>query len=257
MRTFIVAQGFDIRKTRGVFLLFLAVVFLTLLAPSSASAQVASFMCPVGGAVIQHGYHNQDYACATGGLHSGVDITSSASQEVRAMAAGTATYIHRDCSDPRSGNLLIIDHGGGVVSKYVHLRDSSDFNSSCVNLVKTVERGEVIASIGDTGIATYFHLHFIVEQDGVKVNPLTAICDPAFGGATCVGNGNSCGLSANRCTCDILPCPAFDATAFTPLPPSPGGEGTLSLGPIRLNVGYPTIPYPRGGQMEALTWPNG
>lgn len=96
--------------------------------------------------------------------HQGIDIRCDSGAAVVAAAAGTvivATYNYAE------GNYVVIDHGGGVVSVYMH-------NSSlAVSVGQSVNAGEVIAYSGSTGISTGPHLHFGVRVNGVYVNPMS------------------------------------------------------------------------------------
>ena len=65
------------------------------------------------------------------------------------------------------GNMVIIDHGGGVSTLYGHM------NSMGVTANQSVERNEVIGRVGSTGLSTGNHLHFEVRINGEHVNPWT------------------------------------------------------------------------------------
>ena len=64
------------------------------------------------------------------------------------------------------GNIVEIDHGGGVISRYAHLSAIS------VGPGKRVARGETIGLVGQTGIATAPHVHFEVIQNGYRADPM-------------------------------------------------------------------------------------
>lgn len=96
--------------------------------------------------------------------HRGIDIPCSNGAPVVAAASGTvivATYNYAE------GNYVAIDHGGGVVTLYMH-------NSSlAVSVGQTVTAGQTIAYAGSTGISTGPHCHFGVRVNGGYVDPLS------------------------------------------------------------------------------------
>lgn len=98
-------------------------------------------------------------------LHAGVDIADAGVNGTPAVAAkaGTVTY-----ASPLStyGNLVIVDHGKGVQTRYAHL---SGFNTT---VGAKVEQGQVIGFVGNTGGSTGPHLHFEIRIDGTPYNPM-------------------------------------------------------------------------------------
>lgn len=96
--------------------------------------------------------------------HRGIDIGTSVGDPIVAAADGTvivATY------NSAEGNYICIDHGGGVVTVYMH-------NSQLlVSVGQSVVAGQNIAASGSTGISNGPHCHFGVRVDGNYVNPMT------------------------------------------------------------------------------------
>ena len=95
--------------------------------------------------------------------HKGVDIGASSGSDILAAAAGTVTISTYSVS---AGNYIMIDHGGGVSTVYMHC------SSLLVSAGEKVAQGQVIAKVGSTGYSTGPHLHFGVRANGAYVNPL-------------------------------------------------------------------------------------
>jgi hypothetical protein len=95
--------------------------------------------------------------------HTGVDILAGEGQPVVAANSGRVAFageLHL------RGNTVIIDHGAGVFSGYHHL------SQVLVVAGQDVAQGEVIGSVGGTGLATAPHLHWEIVVHGVRVDPL-------------------------------------------------------------------------------------
>ena len=98
--------------------------------------------------------------------HSGLDIASDRGTEVYATAAGTVRHVDRRGN---YGNLIVIDHGFGLETRYGHLL------KYLVTPGSKVHRGDVIAQVGATGRATGYHLHYEVVANGRVINPLSLL----------------------------------------------------------------------------------
>ena len=97
-------------------------------------------------------------------VHQGIDIAANQGTTVAAAAAGriiVASY-QGDC-----GNMIAIDHHGGLSTMYCHL------SQIFVGVGQDVERGQAIGAVGMTGDATGPHLHFQVMQDGHPIDPMS------------------------------------------------------------------------------------
>lgn len=94
--------------------------------------------------------------------HKGIDIGAAYGADIVAAAAGT---VKTASSSSAAGNYIMIDHGGGLYTVYMHA------SSLVVSAGQTVSAGQVIAKVGSTGISTGNHLHFGVSLNGNYVNP--------------------------------------------------------------------------------------
>jgi murein DD-endopeptidase MepM/ murein hydrolase activator NlpD len=96
-------------------------------------------------------------------FHPGLDIVGDKGEPVYATAAGRVVHAGYQGA---YGNLIVIDHGFGLETRYGHL---SRFN---VKQGSRVNRGDVIGSVGATGRATGSHLHYEIHANGRLLNPL-------------------------------------------------------------------------------------
>jgi len=101
-------------------------------------------------------------------LHKGLDIANRHGTPIIAPADGVVTYAKKKWL---IGNMITIDHGYGMVTRYGHL------NKFKIKKGARVKRGEIIASMGNTGRSTGPHLHYEVLMNGVPVNPMRYIFD--------------------------------------------------------------------------------
>jgi murein DD-endopeptidase MepM/ murein hydrolase activator NlpD len=101
-------------------------------------------------------------AGAAGRRHDGIDLKAAQGEEVLAAAAGSVAFSgHRR----GYGNLVIIDHGGGITTAYGHLFYAT------VRRGDRVGAGQRIGRAGRRGRATGTHLHFEVRRNGVPLDP--------------------------------------------------------------------------------------
>ena len=101
-----------------------------------------------------------------GERHSGIDIASSIGTPIKASDGGVVRFTGWSGN---YGKLVIIDHENGYSTYYGHC------NTIKVKKGQRVARGDVIATVGQTGRTTGPHLHFEVRKNGVPVNPLNYI----------------------------------------------------------------------------------
>ena len=94
--------------------------------------------------------------------HKGNDYAAPTGTPTYAAAAGTVITAGWSNS---AGNWVVISHGNGLVTKYMH------HSSICVSAGQRVAKGQQIGYVGSTGYSTGAHLHFQVELNGTPVNP--------------------------------------------------------------------------------------
>jgi murein DD-endopeptidase MepM/ murein hydrolase activator NlpD len=129
-------------------------------APAAASTSVPSasgFVWPVSGPVTS------PFGLRWGRMHEGIDIAAPAGAPVRAVAAGQVIYAGWMGG---YGNLVVVDHGGGLATAYAHL------SAIDVSVGTSVEQGQALGAVGSTGHSFGPHLHFEVRIGGRAVDPL-------------------------------------------------------------------------------------
>ncbi len=97
------------------------------------------------------------------GFHWGVDIAGRKGKPIKAPAGGVVVFAEEDV--PLSGNLLIIDHGHGLTSSFLHLQKIK------VKVGDEVKRGQTIATLGNTGRSTGPHLDWRMNWLDTRVDP--------------------------------------------------------------------------------------
>jgi len=95
-------------------------------------------------------------------FHKGLDIAARIGTPIKATAHGEVTFAGKKGS---YGNLVVIDHGHGMVTRYAHM------DTIAVKRGDSVKRGNIIGEVGNTGRSTGSHLHYEVHLNGVPVNP--------------------------------------------------------------------------------------
>jgi murein DD-endopeptidase MepM/ murein hydrolase activator NlpD len=104
------------------------------------------------------------------GYHQGLDISADKGQPVFATADGA---VESAAYSGDYGNLVVLKHGFGLVTRYGHL------SAFAVKPNQTVRRGAVIGYVGATGRATGSHLHYEILENGKLINPLQLLIQPA------------------------------------------------------------------------------
>ena len=113
---------------------------------------------------------------AAGAYHSGIDIARPTGTVVRAPADGVV-ILAADAPFTLEGRLLLIDHGAGLSSAFLHLSRID------VAVGAAVRQGEAIGAVGMTGRATGPHLHWGLQWRGARLDPLLVAGAMPAGGA--------------------------------------------------------------------------
>ena len=125
-------------------------------APTGAASS-AGFVWPVQGVLTS------SYGWRWGRMHEGIDLAVANGTPIVAAAAGTVIVAGWMGG---YGNLVVVDHGGGISTAYAHN------TSVAVGVGQQVAQGQLVAYSGNTGNSTGPHLHFEVRVNGAAVDPL-------------------------------------------------------------------------------------
>ena len=98
--------------------------------------------------------------------HEGIDVSAPMGSPIVAPAAGR---VKRVAKERGYGNVLEIDHGNGIVTKYAHTQ------KILVKRGEKVTRGQVVAKVGNSGLSTGPHLHYEIHVNGRVVDPLSYV----------------------------------------------------------------------------------
>jgi murein DD-endopeptidase MepM/ murein hydrolase activator NlpD len=127
--------------------------------PLPSKGAVGTFIPPVVD------YHiTSKYGPRWGSFHSGLDMAATRGTTIRASDGGVVTFAGWNGN---YGNLVIIDHGNGVTTRYGHMSKIS------VSVSQYVSQYEKIGEVGSTGRSTGPHVHFEIRFDGTTADPLS------------------------------------------------------------------------------------
>jgi murein DD-endopeptidase MepM/ murein hydrolase activator NlpD len=117
----------------------------------------SGFMWPVNAPITS------PFGWRWGRMHEGIDLGAAYGTPIAAAAAGVVIYAGWEGG---YGNLVVIDHGGGIATAYGHQ------SQIAVSVGQSVAQGQTIGHVGSTGHSTGPHLHFEVRVNGQAVDPL-------------------------------------------------------------------------------------
>jgi murein DD-endopeptidase MepM/ murein hydrolase activator NlpD len=130
----------------------------------NALATATPSLWPIRGWITSTMGYREDPIRGGADFHPGLDIAGDRGEQVHVTANGVVKQVGYDGGG--YGNLVIVDHGFGLQTKYGHLLS---FN---VKAGDTVKRGDTIGRVGSTGRSTGYHLHYEVLANGRLLNPL-------------------------------------------------------------------------------------
>jgi len=125
-----------------------------------------NFIRPAPGRITAYFGSSRVYNGTPGRPHSGVDFAGNIGDPALAPEDGKIVFYQNMVL---TGNTLAIDHGCGVVSTLMHL------SSAEKQVGDTVKKGEIVARIGKTGIATGSHLHWSLNLGSTRLDPLLVL----------------------------------------------------------------------------------
>lgn len=124
------------------------------------------FIWPVKGRISGRFGSQRVYRGEPGGYHSGIDIATGKSGTPFVAPADGVVILAAGSPFSLEGNLLMIDHGAGLNSAFLHC------SKLAVKVGDRVSRGQYIGNIGSTGRSTGPHLHWSMKWHGARVDPL-------------------------------------------------------------------------------------
>ncbi len=142
-----------------------------LIAASAPASESTGFIYPLAKYTF-----SQDYGCSSLGfysynaawgcaVHNGIDLSAPYGTPIMAAAAGTV--VEAGWCDCGLGYYVKIDHGNGLATYYGHMQ-----SMPYVSVGQAVAQGETIGPVGSTGLSTGPHTHFMVQKNGVTVDPM-------------------------------------------------------------------------------------
>ncbi len=133
---------------------------------SGSNGSTSSMIMPVEGPIVS-GYGMRIHPVFnTERKHEGIDIDAQMGDPVKAVLDGIVAEVRQD---DYFGNVVVLDHGNQMTTVYAHLGEVA------VEEGQQVLQGDLIGSVGNTGITTGTHLHFEVRRKGRAVDPVNEL----------------------------------------------------------------------------------
>ncbi len=132
---------------------------------SAAAGWRQAMIWPAGGRISGEFGAQRIYRGEPGAYHAGIDLAAPAGADIRAPADGVVVLAASDAPFTLEGHLLILDHGMGLTSAFLHCSDL------VVHEGDTVAQGQLLGHVGMTGRATGPHLHWALTWQGRRLDP--------------------------------------------------------------------------------------
>lgn len=121
---------------------------------------------PVDGRITSGFGMRRDPVSGYNKFHKGIDIATSRGDDIKAAGSGVVTFSGWNGD---YGRVIIISHGYNYKTVYAHN------NANYVEVGETVEKGQVIGEVGNSGKSTGPHTHFEIHYEGVQINPMELV----------------------------------------------------------------------------------
>ncbi|HHY36313.1 MAG TPA: M23 family metallopeptidase [Firmicutes bacterium] len=138
--------------------------------PTTGEAGEAKMILPVEGEITSGFGWRHHPVLEEERFHYGIDIGAPEGTDIRAAAGGLVSRVEEH---PELGLVVHLDHGAGLETLYAHCREV------LVAENQPVQGGEIIATVGASGLAANPHLHFEIKERGVNVDPALWLGLPA------------------------------------------------------------------------------
>jgi murein DD-endopeptidase MepM/ murein hydrolase activator NlpD len=158
----------------------------------------ATFVAPVSGRVSSDFGPRPQPTAGASTEHKGIDYAVPVGTPVGASAAGSVIFAGVQSG---YGNVVQVDHGGGIVSTYAHLSEID------VSKGDSVDAGDTLGLSGATGTVTGPNLHFGISVNGVYVDPQSYLVQASLPNVvpTATDSGTAAAAAGDVTTVDTLP----------------------------------------------------
>lgn len=130
--------------------------------PAGGEVSRETLLLPVEGEITSRFGWREHPILGEQRFHYGIDIGAQEGTSIQAVKGGLVAGIGEH---PELGLVVYLDHGGGLETIYAHC------SQVLVELNQAVQAGEIIATVGASGLAENPHLHFEIKERGVNVDP--------------------------------------------------------------------------------------